>query len=250
MANYNNPYLSPSNDSNPYAYGNVVAYAGENERTTFLRKTYLHLLGAVLAFVGIEVALFKSGMAENLISTLFAGRWAFLFVIGGFLLVSYIANKWAYSATSIGMQYAGLGLFVVAESIIFLPILYIVQSLPNGQAMLGSAALITTVLFAGLTATMLLTKADVSWMGKGLMFGGFALFGIALVAGFMGTSLGVWYPVLGALLMCGYIMYETSAMMHHMRTDQHVAAALALFSSVATLFYYILRIVMATQSRD
>ncbi len=252
MANQN-PYLSnPYESPNPYAYGNAAAYAVENERTTFLRKTYLHLLGAVLAFVGIEVALFKSGLGESLVQTMFTGRWSWVIVMGAFLLVSYLANKWAYSETSRATQYAGLSIYVVAQAIIFLPILWIVQNAyPNGHEILATAALITTVLFGGLTATIMLTKADMNWMGKYLMFGGIALFGIAIVGAFMGgTGMGIWFPILGAVLMCGYILYETSAMMHHMRTDQYVAASLALFSSLATLFYYILRIVMATQSRD
>ncbi len=251
MANQN-PYLSnPYESPNPYAMNNVAAYAAESERTAFLRKTYLHLLGAVLAFVGIEVLLFKSGMGESLVQTMLGGRWSWLIVMGAFMLVSYVANKWAYSATSVATQYAGLSLFVVAEAIIFMPILWIVQnSYPNGNQMLATAALITTVLFGGLTATIMLTKADLSWMGRGLMFGGFALVGIIIVATIMGFNLGLWFSVIGAALMCGYIMYETSMMMHHMRTDQYVAASLALFSSLATLFYYILRIVMATQSRD
>ena len=46
------------------------------------------------------------------------------------------------------------------------------------------------------------------------------------------------------ILMSGYILYYTSNVMPHYRTDQHVAAALALFAAIATLFYYILEIVM------
>jgi FtsH-binding integral membrane protein len=252
MAN-DNPYLNnPYESPNPYAYGNTAASALENERTTFLRKTYLHLLGAVLAFVGIEVALFKSGLGDSLVQTMFTGRWSWLIVMGAFLVISYLANKWAYSDTSRATQYAGLSLYVVAEAVIFLPILWIVQNAygTEGPKMLATAALITTVLFGGLTATIMITKADLSWMGRGLMFAGFAMVGIIIVAAIMGINLGLWFAIGGAALMCGYILYETSAMMHHMRTDQYVAASLALFSSLATLFYYVLRIVMAMQSRD
>jgi FtsH-binding integral membrane protein len=38
--------------------------------------------------------------------------------------------------------------------------------------------------------------------------------------------------------------------LHHYRTDQYVAASLALFASVAILFWYILRIVIAFSGRD
>jgi FtsH-binding integral membrane protein len=38
--------------------------------------------------------------------------------------------------------------------------------------------------------------------------------------------------------------------LHHYRTDQYVAASLALFASVALLFWYILRIMISLNSRD
>ena len=38
-------------------------------------------------------------------------------------------------------------------------------------------------------------------------------------------------------MAAGYILYDTSNVLHHYRTDQHVAASLALFASVALLFY-------------
>ena len=49
---------------------------------------------------------------------------------------------------------------------------------------------------------------------------------------------------------CGYILYYTSNILHHYRTDQYVAAALALFASVALLFWYVLQIFMSLSSRD
>ena len=52
------------------------------------------------------------------------------------------------------------------------------------------------------------------------------------------------------LLAAGFVLYDTSNVLHHYRTTQHVAAALALFASVALLFWYILQIVLAFSSRD
>ena len=46
-----------------------------------------------------------------------------------------------------------------------------------------------------------------------------------------------------------YILYETSNVLHRYRTDQYVAAALALFAAVALLFWYILRLLMELQRR-
>ena len=65
-----------------------------------------------------------------------------------------------------------------------------------------------------------------------------------------GFGLGVIFSALMIALACGYILYDTSNVLHHYRTDQYVAAALALFASVAVLFWYVLRIVISFSGRD
>jgi FtsH-binding integral membrane protein len=44
------------------------------------------------------------------------------------------------------------------------------------------------------------------------------------------------------------ILYETSNILHHYRPNQHVAASLSLFASVALLFWYVLRIFMGSRN--
>ena len=59
------------------------------------------------------------------------------------------------------------------------------------------------------------------------------------------------YPFLAMVVLAsGYILYDTSNILHHYRTNQHVAAALALFASVALLFWYVIRILIALSGRD
>ena len=109
-----------------YAYGAgapVVAQATAEERAAFITRTYLHLLLAVVAFTVLEVVWFSTPVAGAMIGLLTTGKFAWLLVLGAFIGVSYFANKWALSSTSLGMQYAGLGLFVVAESLLFMPLI-------------------------------------------------------------------------------------------------------------------------------
>ena len=51
-------------------------------------------------------------------------------------------------------------------------------------------------------------------------------------------------------LACGYILYDTSNVLHHYHTSQYVAASLALFASVVLLFWYVLRIMLMFASDD
>lgn len=236
---------------NPYALSSstAVAQANVSERTDFIRRTYLHLAGAVLAFILIEALLLVIFPP----ATLFANFGRFLsgpgwfLILGGFMLVSWIAEKWARSNASPGLQYAGLSLYVVAEAFLFLPLMAIALKIdPSGTIPL-KAGIITAVVFGGLTAMVFMTGADFSWLGRYLFLAGLLAFGFAIAAYFFGLSLGLFFSVALVALAAGYILYDTSNVMHHYNTNQHVAASLALFASVALMLWYVMRILIALQ---
>jgi FtsH-binding integral membrane protein len=114
-----------------------------------------------------------------------------------------------------------------------------------GPQVIPSAALITGVMFSGLTAVVLFTRKDFSFLRSVLMFAGFAALGMIVVAAIFNFELGVIFTCALIALACGYILYDTSNVLHHYRTDQYVAASLALFASVILLFYYVLRLLMS-----
>jgi len=227
----------------------AVANAGVDERVTFIRRTYAHLAGAIALFVVLEYLIFQMPWHRQLAATMVSSRAGWLVVLGLFMVVGYVADKWARSATSPGMQYLGLGLYVVAEAIIFLPLLYIAAhySAPN---VIPTAGLLTLTIFAGLTGTVFITRKDFSFMRGALMIGGFAALGIIVGGLLFGFSLGLWFSLAMVLLAAGYVLYYTSNVLFHYRTDQHVAASLALFAAIALMFWYILRVVMALAGRD
>jgi FtsH-binding integral membrane protein len=246
-----------SQADNPYAnWGTIAARAETSERADFIRKTYLHLAGAVAAFIAIEAVLMHLPGVEKLPALMFGNRWTWFVVIGAFMGVSYIATNWAQSSTSPTTQYMGLGLYVVAEAVIFLPLLYIAHTVRGfdnvyqGLSAIQLSAAITGVIFAGLTAIVFATGADFSFLRTGLMLAMFAALGIALCSALFGFNLNLVFIAALVVLACGYILYDTSNVLHHYCIGQHVAASLALFASVALLFWYILQIVMRLSSRD
>ncbi len=243
-----NPYQSPQAAWDSYAP--FAADAKADERAAFIQRTYLHLLGAVVAFVALEAALFTLVPAETLtkMTMLMVGGWSWLIVLGAFMGVSWLARSWANSSTSVGMQYAGLGLYVVAQAVLFVPLLCIAMFYTHGNVLMP-AAVLTLFIFGGLTAITFITKADFSYMGSYLMWGGIAAMGIIVFGIFFGFSLGFWFSAAMVLLASGYILYDTSNVLHRYHTDQHVAASLALFASVALLFWYVLQILMAVNRR-
>jgi FtsH-binding integral membrane protein len=247
--------MSFVDDNNPYratALGTVAAHAAVDERADFIRKTYAHLLGAVLGFAVLEAILLNT-VAPQFVNWLIGfGQFAWLFVLGGMIFVSYIADRWARSDTSQSMQYAGLLLYVVAEAVLFMPLLYFASQMEmvRGQPIIATAGVITLILFGGLTAIVWMTGANFSWIRNLLFVAGIAAFGAILCSMFMGFSLGIWFTAAMIAFACGWILYDTSAIMHDYRVGQHVAASLALFASVMLLFWYVVRFVMQYTSND
>ncbi len=216
---------------------------GEDTRAAFIGRTYLHLFGAIVAFVLIEVWLFSSGLAEPIARSMMSVSW--LLVLGGFMVISWIASRAAYTARSSGAQYAALAAFVVAEALIFVPMLFIANAYAPGA--IQSAATITLIGFAGLTAVAFLSRKDFSFLGSLLKWGGILAL-VAIVGGVIfGFNLGTWFSVAMVGLAGGAILYDTSNVLRNFPEDRHVGAALQLFASVALMFWYVLRIFM---SRD
>jgi FtsH-binding integral membrane protein len=225
---------------NPFV---VAADAEDSDRAMFIRRTYLHLAGAILAFVVLEAALLRMEGIENMIG-LMTGGMGWLVTLGAFMGVSWLADKLARSDAAPSVQYLGLGLFVVAEAVIFLPLMYI-AAYRSDPTVIPMAGIITGLLFAGLTATAFITRKDFSFLGSILTVCGFIAMGVILCSILFGFTLGLLFAAVMVFFAGGSILYTTSNIIHHYRTTQHVAASLALFSGVMLLLWYVLRILMS-----
>jgi hypothetical protein len=243
--------LQPQGESFGRAFDAPVAsMATPDQRAAFITKTYAHLLGAIAAFAALEVFWFSTGLGETMLNMLMGGgRLVWLVFLGAFVGVSMLANHWAMSSTSLGKQYAGLGIYTVFESILFLPLIAAAVTLgpdpAGGMAILPKAMLITLTLFGGLTGVVFITRRDFSFMRSVLMFAGFAAMGLVAASLIFNFTLGIVFSYAMVALACGYILYDTSNVMQHYRINQHVAASLALFASVMLLFWYVLRILLS-----
>ena len=226
-----------------------MTYAG-SARLTFIKKTYAHLAGAILAFVALETVLLQTITEKQIMSVFGSSSWSLLIVMLAFWGASYVAQMLAQSDSSAALQYVGLGLYVVAESVIFLPILYVATHYMKDPNLIPAAGALTLCVFAGLTISVFVTGKDYSFLAPALSVGSMLIFGLVICSMIFGFSLGLIFSFAMVGFMSAYILYETSQIMLNFPTNKHVAAALMLFSSVATLFFYILRILMAFSSRD
>ena len=220
-----------------------VAAQDAATRADFITRTYMHLLGAMLLFVGVEYIFFTTPIAGAILNVVSNVSW--LVVLGGFMIVSWFASRAAMTAESKGAQYAALGAFVVAEAIIFVPLLAIAMQMTGDLTLINNAAWVTVLGLIGLTAVAFWTRKDFSFLGSILKWA-FIVAIVAIVSAVLfGFELGTWFSVAMIGLAGAAILYDTSNVLHHYPEDRYVGAALALFASVALMFWYVLRLFMA-----
>ena len=212
------------------------------DRSEFIWKCYAHVVGAILAFAAVEAYLISSGIAYR-IAPAMVNNW--LLTLGAFMLVGWGASHVAHRLQSVPAQYAAFALLVVAEAIIFSPMILVAQMKQPG--VIESAAGVTLMGSVGLVATAMITRKDFSFLRGMLVWGGIlALVGIGASILF-GFQLGTWFSVAMIGFAGAAVLYDTSNIMNHYPQDRYVAAAMALFASIALMFWYVLRLFM---SRD
>jgi FtsH-binding integral membrane protein len=209
-------------------------------RADFMRRVYTRLVAGVAAFVLIEAYLFTSGLAVAITEFVFSTSW--LLILGGFMVVSWLANSVALRAATPASQWGGYLLLVAANALIFAPMLVIAElQVPGTVAQAGQYAVGGFVVLSVIAHR---SSRDFTWLGASLRwFGILALAGIALAV-LTGFQLGTWF----SLAMIGFagaaILYETQVILRETPPGRETVAAMALFSSLALLFWYVLRLFM------
>ncbi len=232
MAYYQQPTMSP------------VINAPDDERAAFLVRVYQHLALAVAAFVVFETLLFMSGIAEAMYD-FFArsGGIAWLILLGGFAIANWFTSNSVRKLDNPGAQYMGLFGTALAEAVIFAPFLYYVFKVnPDGGSDVWAAAVVTGLMFAALTVVAFVTRRDLSFLRPIVMWGFVAAIGLIIVSAIFGMQLGLIFSVAMVALAGAAILYQTQEIVRRYPAWAHVGAAVALFGSLMTMFWYILRI--------
>ena len=235
--------MDMSTTAEQYRNAPAVADLAVSARSRFITLTYLHLFGAVMAFTGLLFALFATGAALPIAQAVGGNP---LLMVGAFVLVGWGGAHVANRTDSLPLQYAALAAFVTLYAVAFLPLLaYAFVMVPGA---ISSAATVTVIGFAGLTAVVFTTRKDFSFLGAVVRWG--FICALVLIVGsiLFGFHLGTFFSVAMVALAGAAVLYDTSNVLHHYPQTRYVGAALALFASVAILFIYILRLFVS--SRD
>lgn len=221
--------------------GSEHSFGGSRER--FIAKVFNHLGGALLAFTALEVFFFTSGIANAIMGALKFVPW--LAILGAFMIVGWIATRAAHTAESLSSQYLALGAYILAEAIIFVPLLTIASKVAPGA--IANAGLITVLATLGLVGVAYVSRKDFSFLGTILKWAGLVAIVLIICSAVFGFTLGIIFSVAMVGFAGAAILYDASEVIHHYPEDRYVGAALQLFASVALMFWYVLRIFI---SRD
>lgn len=210
----------------------------ETDRVAFMVRVYQHLAVAIGVFVALETLLFTTGIAEKMYD--FAAGNGWLLIFGLFMVGSWMASSAAHDLSNPGKQYGALFGMAAVYALIFTVPLYYTFNV-EGSGTVASAAAVTGIGFVGLSAVAWTTRRDLSFMRPILMWGGFVAMGLIVASLLFSMQLGTWFSVAMIALMGISILYNTQTILRRYPANAHVGAAVNLFSSVMTLFWYVLR---------
>ena len=231
------------NNPGTYSVDVPVIELDDKSRGRFIARTYNHLFAAICTFTLIEIGIFQSGLAEPIAKAMLGHSW--LWVLGGFMVLSWFARSVVYKTESKASQYAALAVYVIGQALIFVPLLFIADKYAPGA--IASAALITFIAFTVLTLVVFITRKDFSFLRGILMWGGIIAL-VTIIGGVIfGFQLGTFFSVAMVGLAGAAILYDTSNVLHHYPEDRYVAASLELFASVALMLWYVLRLLMSSR---
>jgi modulator of FtsH protease len=219
-------------ETQPLAYGAVpAASASVQERMIFLKKVY-GLLTASLLTATIGAYLASGPLFEVMVGLHMP---LFILEIGLIFFVMYAARK-------PGLNLIALFSFTTVSGLTLGPLLGL-YIMAGKSTIIAEAFALTTVVFLGLTAYVIFSRRDFSFMGGFLLTGLIIVLVGGLINMFVGSSLfSFLISGVSVFLFSGFILYDTSNILRHYSTDDYVNATLALYLDVFNLFIALLNI--------
>ena len=212
--------------------GSTAAYGGAVRESALatnkvLKNTYM-LLSATLIFSAIMAGV---GMATNMP---FINPIVTLVGYFGLLFLTY---KFKNSSLGLLFVFALTGFMGLTLG----PLLSAyIANVPNGGELVLTSLATTGLIFLGLSAYVLTTRKDMSFMGGFLMVGMLGLLGVIVIGLFIDLSAFQMAISAGVvLLMAGMILYQTSAIIHGGETN-YILATVSLYVSLYNIFIHLL----------
>jgi modulator of FtsH protease len=243
--------------------GVPFALAAGPAKLAFLRKTYaIFTAGIVAAFGGAMVALYAgdptairlSAERVAMVPPLVALVAAHPLLVTLLFFGGFFGLRAASQSRSAGIP--ALLAFTFFTGLMIGPTIFVAGLLGGaGAAMTANPARDAFVLalgaFGGLTGYVFVSRRDFSFIGGMLSMGIVVLLVASLIGMFVGgASFHLAIASVGVLLFGGYVLYDTSRLLHANEPISPVDAATMLYLDFFNLFLFILQILMSSRRDD
>jgi modulator of FtsH protease len=198
-------------------------------------------------YILLSLTLLFSALTAAVSTTLNVPGWTYLVTFGGSILLLWLVlPRTANSTAGIWVVFAITGLMGFGLG----PILNAYLSLPKGPEIVATAMGGTGVIFLGLSGYALSSRKDFSFMG-GFLFAGLLVVLMAILANIFlempALSLAISAAVI--LIMSGFILYDTSRMIHGGETN-YIVATISLYLNIYNIFIHLLSLLGALSGDD
>ncbi|KAG9280311.1 protein lifeguard 4 [Astyanax mexicanus] len=215
-----------------FNYGTNVATASVQIRMDFLRKVYTILSLQIIVTTAVSALFMFCEPIKNFVHS--SPSVVLVSAIGSLVLLLALAIYRHQHPVNLYLLFGFtlLEAVSVATAVTFYEYSVVLQ-----------ACILTSAVFACLTTYTFQSKRDFSKLGAGL----FAALWILIIASFMrlffqNDTMELVFAGSGALLFCGFIIYDTHLLMHKLSPEEHVLASINLYLDIVNLFLHILRI--------
>ncbi len=221
--------------------GWTVAQSSAEVQMAFIQKTYVLFLAGILSAIVMGGITLNTPLYNVSVGILSSTWLAVILMFGGV----WIAG--AVSRTE-GLNYIALFSFTGLIGFLFAPLLSMYEGAFPG--IVAQAAFLSVLVFGALTAYVFVSKKDFSFMGGFLFVGVIALVigGLANAFFFKSSGAGYWMAWISLFLFSGFVLYDTSQIIHRYDAKGYCAAALDLFLDFFNIFMAILRILAGSRS--
>ena len=200
-------------------------------RNTYILLSMTLLFSALMAFVGIITQARPISL------------WFFFIAIFG---LQYLIFKLRNSVWGIVTTFVFTGLLGYTLG----PVINYYLHIPNGAQIVTAALGLTGAIFFALSGYAMVTRKDFSYL-TGFLLSGLMIGIIALIMGifFNIPALHLAVSSVFVLIFSGYILHETSAMIHGGQRN-YILATISLYISIYNIFVSLLHILGALSGRN
>ncbi len=215
-------------------YSLEQATATGTESSAVLRNTY-GLLALTLAF---------SGLVAYISQQMNMPHPGIMLTLVGFYGLFFLTMKLRNSGWGLLTTFALTGFMGYTLG----PILNMYMSMPNGGSVISSAFAMTAFVFTGLSAYVLITRKDMSFLSGFITVGCFVLIA-AMIAGFIFDISGLQLAISAGFVLfsSAMILFQTSAIINGGERN-YIMATITLYVSIYNLFLSLLHILGVTSN--